>query len=171
MKNYRNSDYALNRYSEGIVYRFADEIVEVSLADYLIENPNKTADDFRALKELSDADYFSRDRAENAQTKLNISINGIEEIVCFGEPSVEELLYGEFTAIDEAEKHNQYLELMRLVLSRLTDTQRRRYLLYVVAGLNEREIAEIEGSTQQAISKSLHWVEQKIKKILNSTKK
>lgn len=39
MKNYKDSDYALNKFSEGIVYRFADRIVEITLEDYLAENP------------------------------------------------------------------------------------------------------------------------------------
>ncbi len=35
MKNYKDSDYAINKSSEGIVYRFADRIVEIILKDYL----------------------------------------------------------------------------------------------------------------------------------------
>ena len=46
MKNYKDSDYALNKFSEGIVYRFADRIVEIAQEDYLAENPGKTAQDF-----------------------------------------------------------------------------------------------------------------------------
>ncbi len=42
MKNYRKSDYALNKFSEGIVYQFSDGTVEISLADYLRDNPGKT---------------------------------------------------------------------------------------------------------------------------------
>ena len=57
MKNYKNSDYALNKYSEGIVYQFTDSMVEVTLADYLRENPEKTEADFMELKALSDAIY------------------------------------------------------------------------------------------------------------------
>jgi hypothetical protein len=34
MRNYRKSDYAINKYSPNIVYRFHDEIIEVSLEDY-----------------------------------------------------------------------------------------------------------------------------------------
>ena len=56
MKHYTNSHYTLNKYSQGIVYKFADEIVEITLADYLASNPNKTEADFLALKELSDSD-------------------------------------------------------------------------------------------------------------------
>jgi hypothetical protein len=49
MKNFENNDYALNKHSEGIVYRFADETTEVTLEDYLVENPDKTSADFAAM--------------------------------------------------------------------------------------------------------------------------
>ena len=39
MKNYTDSDYALNKFSDGIVYRFSDGIEEVTLDKYLVENP------------------------------------------------------------------------------------------------------------------------------------
>ena len=35
MKNYKDSDYAANKYSEGIVYRFADSVEVVSLDTYI----------------------------------------------------------------------------------------------------------------------------------------
>ena len=41
MKNYKESDYALNKYSQGIVYKFADGIVEITLEDYLRDNPDR----------------------------------------------------------------------------------------------------------------------------------
>ena len=41
MKNYKDSDYALNKFSKGIVYR----------------NPGRTAQDFIELKVLSDEIY------------------------------------------------------------------------------------------------------------------
>ena len=49
MRNYKDSDYALNRYSQGIVYKFSDGIVEITLEDYLRDNPNKTEEDFAEL--------------------------------------------------------------------------------------------------------------------------
>jgi hypothetical protein len=64
MKNYQDSDYALNKHSNGIVYRFADgSRFTVTLTDYLAENPDKTEDDFRRFKELSDSDYLESDRS------------------------------------------------------------------------------------------------------------
>lgn len=47
MKNYKDSDYALNKYSEGIVYQYADGRKQtIWLEDYLAANPGKTAEDF-----------------------------------------------------------------------------------------------------------------------------
>ena len=57
MRDYRKSDYAINKYSPNIVYRFHDEIIEVALEDYLKENPDKTEQDFAELKALSDEIY------------------------------------------------------------------------------------------------------------------
>lgn len=60
MKNYKDSDYALNKFSEGIVYRFADRIVEITLDHYLAENPDKNEQDFWELKALSDEIYHQQ---------------------------------------------------------------------------------------------------------------
>lgn len=49
MWNYRKNDYAANKYSPNIVYRFNDEIIEISLEDYLEENPDRTEQDFCKL--------------------------------------------------------------------------------------------------------------------------
>jgi len=86
MKHYKNSDYALNKFSEGIVYRFADDIVEVTLA-----------------------------------------------------------------------------------LDKLTDVQRKRYLLYYVEELTIRQIADIEGVGHSKIQKRIEGAQKKIKKVLAST--
>ena len=168
MKNYQDSDYALNKYSEGIVYRFADSIVEYTLIDYLAENPGKTEADFRVLKALSDADYLESDRSDCRQTRNNVSMHNMEDSEAFGGATLED------EVIERPEREaaeNNRLDLAREALDTLTGVQRRRYQLYHVEGLNEREIAEKDGSTQQAVSKSLYWAEKKIKNILAKSKK
>lgn len=60
MRNYKESDYALNKFSEGIVYKFADGIVEITLEDYLQDNPDKSKDDFDKLKAISDEIYHEQ---------------------------------------------------------------------------------------------------------------
>ena len=79
MQNYRKSDYAINKSSPNIVYRFHNEIIEITLEDYLKENPDKTEHDFAELKALSDQIYYEQDRAESAQTLKDVSIHGLEE--------------------------------------------------------------------------------------------
>ena len=166
MKNYQNSDYALNKYSGGIVYRFADEIVEVTLADFLADNPGKTEADFRALKELSDADYYASDRAENAQTKKNSPFDEMDETLLCGEPSPEETLIGEIEEQEEAERYQERLNTANRALDKLTDVQRRRYLMYHVDGLTLRQIADVEGVVHTKIQNSIEAAKKKIKKVL-----
>ena len=81
MRNYKDSDYALNKYSQGIVYKFADSIVEVTLEDYLRDNPDKTEADFAELKALSDEIYYRQDRQEYRVSHRDVSINGIEDSI------------------------------------------------------------------------------------------
>ncbi|MEL7565576.1 MAG: hypothetical protein AAGU27_11905 [Dehalobacterium sp.] len=80
MKNYKDSDYALNKYSEGIVYKFADCVrLEITLEDYLAENPGKTTEDFQELKDLSDEIYHRQVVHEHRTSRLDVPINGLEE--------------------------------------------------------------------------------------------
>lgn len=80
LKNYRESDYALNKYSQGIVYKFADSIVEVTLEDYLRDNPNGTEADFAKLKAWSDGVYHKREMQEQRTCRQNVSIDQVPEV-------------------------------------------------------------------------------------------
>jgi predicted DNA-binding protein YlxM (UPF0122 family) len=164
MKSYKNSDYALNKHSAGIIYRLADKIVEVTLSDYLAENPDKTEDDFRALKALSDADYLEQDRRDYRQTWKNTPIDAIAETEACIDPSPEELV---IDAPEEAERLKLRVELGKKALAKLTDIQRRRYTHYHANGLTTREISEIENVTHVAVVYSLNAAEKRIKKFIS----
>lgn len=103
MKNYRDSDYAVNKYASGIVYRFADTTVEVTLEDYLRENPDKTEADFAKLKALSDEMYLEQVRSDTAQGNKTMQLHALEEIEGLCTPTVEEsvIYMPEQTAIRE----------------------------------------------------------------------
>lgn len=161
LKKYKDSDYALNKFSAGIVYRFADNIVEISLADYLAENPGKTKQDFQELKALSDAIYLNQVRAENRQTKKDVSIHGMEESRDLGSVPLEEEY---IEAIDRKKAIDAYSLLMGSGL--LTETQERRLILRIRDGLSQREIAVREGVTYHAVALSLKYATEKLKKIL-----
>jgi hypothetical protein len=162
MKNYRDSDYAINKYSKSIVYRFSDRVVVVTLEDYLAENPNKTAKDFDELKTLSDEIYLEQVRTENTQTKKNVSIYGLEETEQCATRSLDE----EYM---EVQNNNYVMQVVNQLLSDgvLTVIQRRRFILLYFKGLTTRQIAQLEGTTQNAVWKSIHASEIKLKKLFD----
>lgn len=169
MKNFTDSSFALNKYSEGIVYKFADGVVEVTLELYLSENPDKTEQDFLALKELSDEIYFEQDREENAQTKKNLSLTGLEDTRDVSVPSLDDYYISAIDAQEKERKRDELLITVANVLDKLTANQRRRYLMHYVEGLTVRKIAEIEGVSHVAVVYSIEAAEKKINKILNLT--
>ena len=158
MRNYKDSDYALNRYSQGIVYKFADGIVEVTQEDYLHNNPDKTEADFADLKALSDEIYYWQDRQEHRTSRLNVSMSGMEETTIATAPAIDVEL------IRKGEEEKALDAAKKLLQSRkLTPVQRRRFLLYFFEGLSTRQIARLEGVHQRAVWDSLKWAEKKLK--------
>lgn len=163
LRDYRKSDYAINKYSPNIVYRFHDEIVEVSLEDYLKESPDKTAQDFTKLKALSDEIYYEQDRSESAQTRKDVSIHGLEEMDCCSTRPLEEEL--EELAAEVQNRRYARIALERLFAAGvLTEVQKRRFRLHVFRGLSTRQIGRLEGTSHQAVAKSLNLAIEKLKK-------
>ncbi|MCL2774996.1 MAG: RNA polymerase subunit sigma-24 [Oscillospiraceae bacterium] len=161
MKNYRKSDYALNKYSSGIVYRFVDEIKEITLEDFLTDNPKNTEADFWMLKEISDEIFEREDDDTNATTKKNISITGMEQIIT---NSTELLLEEQYIEnIDNktaAEVFNQLI-----ADGTLTEKQKRRLKMYVVYGMTIRQITKKDNVYPNAVEQSLAPIMNKLKKI------
>ena len=162
MRNYKDSDYALNRYSQGIVYKFSDGIVEITLEDYLRDNPDKTEEDFAELKAMSDEIYYQQDRQEYRVSHRNVSISGMEDTLVASALSVDAEL------IQKAEEKKALEAAIRLLESgKLTDVQKRRFYLHFFHGLSTRQIAKLEGVNQKTVWESLMWAEKKLKKIYN----
>lgn len=159
MKNYKDSDYAVNKYSPNIVYRFADRTVEVTQEDYLRDNPDKTAEDFAELKALSDEMYHEQVIQENRTSRLDVSISGLEETELAAAPAVDMVL------IQKGEEEKVLEAAHRLLHSgKLTPIQRQRFLQHYFQGLSTRQIAKLEGVHQRAVWDSLMWAEKKLKK-------
>ena len=163
MKNFRDSDYAANKNAKGIVYRFANQTIEITLEDYLRENPDKNEANFIELKSLSDGIYLKQVRAENAQTKKNVYIHSLVETTLCCVASPEDAL---IEAEEQSEKQSMRRKIASKVLSTLTEVQRRRYLLSTVQGLSTWQIAAMEGTNQKSVYESLQAAEKKIKKVL-----
>ena len=160
MKNYKDTDYVLNKYSKGIVYKFVDGIIETTLEDYLRENPEKTEDDFIELKALSDEIYYEQDRHYARTTRLDISIH------CLEHP--ERILISPLTTdMEEERKKEKALITARKLLDsgKLTKIQKSRFHLYFFKGLSTRQIARQQGVHQRAVWDSLRWTTKKLKKL------
>ena len=172
MKNYRESDYALNKYSDGIVYRMADgSRITVTLENYLSENPDKTAEDFRILKAASDTIYAEQIQQEHIQNKLNVPLTVISDSIKNHEISAEDSLFASITEIEENDNYLFQAEAADNALDILTDIQRRRYIQYHIHGKTLREIADMEGTHNTSVCESLKAAENKIKKFLKKGKK
>lgn len=165
MKNYRDSDYAVNKYADGIVYRFSNQTLEVTLADYLRENPGKTEADFAELKALSDSMYLNDDKADYCGTWKNVPIHGLEETDACCVPSAE---FGVIDMPEEIAAQELRRKLAKRAMDALTETQRRRYLLHTVNGLSTWQIAEQEGINQKSVYESIQAAEKKIKNVLTN---
>lgn len=162
MKNYKDSDYALNKFSQGIVYRFADRIVEIALEDYLAENPGKSSEDFMELKALSDEIYHQQVTHENRTSRLDVSINGLEETEQLATPPLD------LDLIHKSDTKKAMEVAKRLLASgTLTEVQQRRFVLHFFQGLSIRQIAVKESVHQRAVWDSLQWASKKLKKFFD----
>lgn len=159
MKNYKDSDYALNKYSEGIVYKFADGVREITLNDYLQEDPGRTKEDFAKLKALSDEIYHQQVVDENRTSRLDVTINGLEETdqVATESLDVEIIRNGERQRAMEAAK-------LLLHSSDLTEIQKRRFVLHFFKGLSYRQIAKREGVFFTSVAESISAATVKMQK-------
>lgn len=159
MKNYTDSDYALNKYSEGIVYKFADGVEEITLEDYLRENPGRTAEDFAKLKALSDEIYHEQVVQTNRTSRLDVTINGLEESEQLAAVSLDTEL------IHKQESRNALRAARQLLASsELTEVQRRRFILHFFEGLSYRQIAKQESVFFTSVAESVGAATHKLKK-------
>ena len=159
MKNYHKSDYALNKYRKGIVYKFADGIVVVTLEDYLRENPDKTEADFQALKRLSDEWYLKQVRLETAQGNKRVSLNGLEETEACATCSLDD------EYIENEEKKRVMIAVDKLFREgHMTEKQKRRFIQRYIHGLTLRQIAVKEAVYVNSVADSLKRATDKLKR-------
>lgn len=159
MRKYEDSDYAVNKFSPNIVYRFADGTVEVTLQDYLRDNPGKTEQDFVELKALSDEIYYIQDRNDTRYGKRKNTLGSIEESELFATAALDVML------IQNNDERNAIAAAMLLLESGdLTEIQRRRFVLHFFQGLSYRQIAQHENVHFTSVQESIEAANAKLKK-------
>lgn len=162
MRNYQHSDYAVNKFSPNIVYRFADSIVEVTLEDYLRDNPDKTESEFAKLKALSDEIYHDQDLENTRYGKRAMNLENIDNSEQYAVAPID-------TEIIHKRDKGQALKAAKRLLEsgKLTQIQERRFILHFFEGLSTRQIARMESVKQQSICDSLWWATKKLKEFFN----
>ena len=140
--------------------------MEITLENYLAENPGKTEADFLALKELSDADYHEEAKATYRQTWKNLPDANEDDSLQNAELSAEGSYFGEIETRKEDARHQKQVDVAYHILSKLTDVQRKRYIQHYVHGLSVREIAKREGTNHKSVLESLNGADKKTKKVL-----
>ena len=160
-KNYNHSDYALNKYSNSIVYSGANGIYELTKEAFLASDPSLTEADYEYWKQISDADYLATARRDTYEGKHTVSLDELADAVLASEDNTEDEV---LEALEPAPNPLTYENAMRILNACLTKTQKRRYLKYRKYGMTVRDIAIEEGVHHSAIEDSIRLAEKKIKK-------
>lgn len=161
MRRFQNTDYVRNKYSKGILYKVSDGYIEVTLEDYIKENPDKTEEDFMELKQISDAIYYEQDQEEASYARRKEEVE-VEEIMD------EEASLLDIRLIKQEEKEEMTKAVKQLLNNKdLTFIQRRRFYLHFFEGMSYREIAKQEGIYYTSVRDSIQLAIKKIKKYIN----
>ena len=161
MKDYRKSDYAINKNRKGIVYRNADgSTLEITFEKIAEGDPKFTYADFEKLKKFSDHIYLEQARKEDSNSYYEkASLDTTKETDWLSTPSLEENFFEEQFDLPTME------EVKAVALRHLTPIQKRRILMYL-EGLSTVKIAEIEGCNQKSVWESIEAAKNKIKLFL-----
>ena len=159
-KNYRKSNYGMNKYSKGIVYKYADEsITEIRFEDISATDPTFTEEAFKELKAISNELYHEEDVSDMHYYKyIKATLDGEDAGNWVSTKTLEEEFF------EQIENIQIKKELHTILLTRLTENQRRRLLLHVLKGLSERQIADLELVDRRAVHDSIEAARKKIKK-------
>lgn len=161
-KNFNKSNYGINKNKKGIVYQYADgSSLEITLEKISESDPAFTQQDFDKLKEFSDELYHEEAKADyNYHHCVKGSYDNIEDSVWLETESLENEI---FNKINEKELFDKVYDV---IYNKLTETQKRRMMLFAFKGLSTREIAVIEGTSQKSVWESINTAQNKIKKVL-----
>ena len=165
MRNFDKSDYALNKFSEGIVYKFSNEIREITKEQYLRENPNKTEGDFLKLKEISDEIFLDEIRYETAQGRKLVPTEDLENDPSFAATPVDE----QYIQKENNEQDRQKLDKL-FRIAKLNEKQKNRLYLHCADGKTFRAIAAMEGIHWTSVEECVNSALKKLKKYGNKIK-
>lgn len=148
--------YTLNKKDcDAIVYTDAEgKTLRLTYKDFA------SKEEFDRWKEWSDKQYHQWEKEDHLYANHTISLSNFANST-ISTPDLEVLMEQSENAIEHMHKRNALVQTIQTIL---TEMQFRRLWMYHAEGRSQEEIAVLEGSTQQRISKSLLLAKGKIKK-------
>ena len=159
------NEWAANRDSEGIVYCFADGTTQViRLVDYLLENPEYTAEDFRRIKEASDDLYYERFQSDVLYGNKTSDTDFDTIAAMLPAPDPEPCL----KVVHREQRRLAVRAALTLLHSgTLSPVQRKRFIAYFLHGKSVSEIARKERVNRSSIWRGLHRIAGQLQKAEN----
>lgn len=148
--------YALNKKdSDAIVYTDAEgNTLRLTYKDFA------SKDEFDIWKKWSDKQYHQWEKEDHHYANHTFSLGDFASST-ISTPDMEVLMEQSENAIEYTLRRAALVQTIQTIL---TGMQFRRLWMYHAEGRSQEEIAVLEGSTQQRISKSLLLAKKKIKK-------
>ncbi len=144
----RVNEWAVNKDSDGIVYCFADGTTQVvCLEDYLRENPEYTAADFRQIKEISDGMFYEHNLSSKRYDYWNVDAGFDDITATLPAPDPEPC-----AALLQREQRRLAVQAALLLLhsGELTPAQKERFIDYFLRGKSISEIARKNNIQRQS---------------------
>lgn len=158
MKKFNRTDYAFNKYAQGIVYQSVKGYYEISMEDFIREDPEKGEKIFLSIKSFSDEWYHEQDQMQTRITRKELSLEGLNE------QTIKDNQVRQDIQIQVEEKLIKQCAWKALhnILDKnlLTYKQKSRLKNLILGGFSIRQIAQIEGVSHVAILKSIHIAQQ-----------
>ena len=143
----KNSIYALNKKDpDAIVYPSANgKLIRVTREDFPSEEK------FLAFKKWSDENFHEEEKLDHREANHTLSTEDLSE-AALATPAVDVVMERQH---QREEQRRVTSDMVIKLKGKLTEKQFRRMWMKFSEGKTEEEIAEIEGTTQQAISLSI----------------
>lgn len=152
----KDSLYSINKKNpDAVVYKFANgEERRITHEDF------PTEEAFLAFKAWSDENFHEEEKLDHREANHTLSTEDLSE-AALATPAVDVVMERQH---QRAEQRRATSDMILKLKDKLTDKQFRRMWMKYSDGKTEEEIAEIEGTTQQAISLSIVSAMEKIEK-------
>lgn len=149
-RKHKDNPYTLKKVGNKFFVSFKDGM-GISQEIEINEKQSNAFNEFE-LEDLSEMNEFDRHIEQSKIYENNLEKRAKEKSISMEDEFIQKATFEE----------------LKRAIERLEEPYRKRIILYYFNNKNETEIAEIEGISQQAISKTLHIALEKLKEFLKN---